>query len=79
MICEENVARMGSGIRHVRYWWESQRERDRKEDLDVDGRILQGFFFCNLILFARSTSTFNKLCKNMYTVACRRVLSRAPL
>jgi hypothetical protein len=37
------------------------------------------FFFCNPILFAISTSTFTKLCKNMYTVAWRRVLSSAPL
>jgi hypothetical protein len=29
--------------------------------------------------FAICTSTFSKLCKNMYTVACRRVLSSAPL
>jgi hypothetical protein len=34
------------------------------------------FFFCNPILFAICTSTFSKLCKNMYTVACGRVLSR---
>jgi hypothetical protein len=32
-----------------------------------------------LVLFAISTSTFSKLCKNMYTVACRRVLSSVPL
>jgi hypothetical protein len=36
-------------------------------------------FFCNRILFAICTRTFSKLCKNMYTVACRRVLSSAPL
>jgi hypothetical protein len=36
-------------------------------------------FFLNPILFAICTSTFSKLCKNMYTVACRRVLSSAPL
>jgi hypothetical protein len=34
---------------------------------------------CNPILFAICTSTFSKLCKYMYTVACRRVLSSAPL
>jgi hypothetical protein len=38
-----------------------------------------GKFFCNRILFAICTSTFSKLCKNMYTVACRRVLSSCPL
>jgi hypothetical protein len=36
-------------------------------------------FFCKPILFAICTSTFSKLCKNMYTVACRRVLSSASL
>jgi hypothetical protein len=36
-------------------------------------------FFCNPILLAICTTTFSKLCKNMYTVACRRVLSSAPL
>jgi hypothetical protein len=43
---------------------------------DVKRRI---FFFCNPILFAICTSTFSRLCKNMYTVACRRVLSSAAL
>jgi hypothetical protein len=28
-------------------------------------------YFCNPILFAICTSTFSKLCKNIYTVACR--------
>jgi hypothetical protein len=36
-------------------------------------------FFCNSILFAICTSTLSRLCKNMYTVACRRVPSSAPL
>jgi hypothetical protein len=36
-------------------------------------------FFCNPILSAKCTSTFSKLCKNMYTVACRRVFSSTPL
>jgi hypothetical protein len=36
--------------------------------------IVEILFFCNPILFAICTSTFSKLCKNMYTVACRRVL-----
>jgi hypothetical protein len=35
------------------------------------------FIFCNPILLATCTSTFSKLCKNMYTVACRRVFSSA--
>jgi hypothetical protein len=35
--------------------------------------------FCNPILFAICTSTFSKLCINMYTVACRRVLTSTPL
>jgi hypothetical protein len=25
---------------HIGYWWESQKERDHKEDLDVGGRII---------------------------------------
>jgi hypothetical protein len=37
------------------------------------------WFFLNPILFAICTSTFRKLCKNMYTVAYRRVHSSAPL
>jgi hypothetical protein len=36
-------------------------------------------FFCNPILFAIRNSTFSKLCKNMYTVACRRVLTNTLL
>jgi hypothetical protein len=35
--------------------------------------------FWNPILFAICTSTFSKLCKNMYTVACRKVLTSTPL
>jgi cytochrome c biogenesis protein CcdA len=35
--------------------------------------------FLNPILFAICTSTFSKLCKNMYTEACRRVLTSTPL
>jgi hypothetical protein len=29
----------GKGM-HLRFLWESQKERDHKEDLDVDGRIM---------------------------------------
>jgi hypothetical protein len=36
-------------------------------------------FFCNPILFAICTSIFSKLCKKTYGMACRRVLSSAPL
>jgi hypothetical protein len=40
----------------------------------------RGFFFFEIpFLFAICTSTFSKLCKNMYTVACRRVLTTIPL
>jgi hypothetical protein len=46
-------------------------------DLSLIGT--QEDFFCNPILFAICTSTFSKLCKNMYTVGCRRVLTSTPL
>jgi hypothetical protein len=36
-------------------------------------------FFCNFMLFAICTSKCSKLCKNMYTVACRRVPTSNPL
>jgi hypothetical protein len=35
--------------------------------------------FGNPILFAICTSTFSKLCKKTYVVACRRELRSAPL
>jgi hypothetical protein len=28
------------GEMHIEYWWESQKERDYKEDQDVGGRII---------------------------------------
>jgi hypothetical protein len=31
---------MGRREIHVEFWWESQKELDQKEDLDVDGRII---------------------------------------
>jgi hypothetical protein len=34
--------------------------------------------FCDPILFVICTSTFSKLCKKTYTVACRRVLTSTP-
>jgi hypothetical protein len=34
-----NVARMGRSGMHRGFWWESQKERDHWEDLDVGGRI----------------------------------------
>jgi hypothetical protein len=30
----------GRRRKHVRFWWECQKERDYLEDLDVDGRII---------------------------------------
>jgi hypothetical protein len=36
-------------------------------------------FLCNPILFATCSSSFSKLCKRAYTMACGRVLSSAPL
>jgi hypothetical protein len=32
--CSTNGGRVGM---HIGYWWESQKERDRLEDQDVDG------------------------------------------
>jgi hypothetical protein len=34
------VARMGRRGMHTGFWWESQKERDHYEFLDVDGRII---------------------------------------
>jgi hypothetical protein len=34
------VARMGRRGTHIGLWWESQKERDHQEDLDVGGRII---------------------------------------
>jgi hypothetical protein len=45
----------------------------------IDRYVINVIFCCNPILFAVCTSTSSKLCKNMYTVACKRVLSSAPL
>jgi hypothetical protein len=28
------------GSMHIGFWWESQKERDHSEDLDVGGRII---------------------------------------
>jgi hypothetical protein len=35
-----NVARMGRRGMHIRFWWESQKERYHWEDVDVGGRII---------------------------------------
>jgi hypothetical protein len=32
---KEHVARMGRTGMHIVFWWESQKERDHYEDLDV--------------------------------------------
>jgi hypothetical protein len=32
-----HVARMGRRGMHVGYWWESQKEREHREDQSVDG------------------------------------------
>jgi hypothetical protein len=31
------ILEWGRGGMHIRYWWESQKERDHWEDQDVDG------------------------------------------
>jgi hypothetical protein len=30
---------------HIGFWWESQKERDDWEDLDVEGRIMLRWIF----------------------------------
>jgi hypothetical protein len=35
-----NVARMGRRGMHMRFRWESQKERDHQEDLNIGGRII---------------------------------------
>jgi hypothetical protein len=81
----------GWTLEPVRTLWRKRYLATRKE-LNPDSSAPEGVakllyrpsyqgskFFCNSILFAICTSTFSKLCKNMYTVACRRVLSSTPL
>jgi hypothetical protein len=41
MICTGHVASMGKGQVYTRFWWGNLRERDRLEDLGVDGRIFR--------------------------------------
>jgi hypothetical protein len=40
MMWEGNVARIGRRGTRKDYWWESQKERDYKEDQDVGRRII---------------------------------------
>jgi hypothetical protein len=35
-----HIARMGRRGMHVGFWWESQKEIDHYEDIDVGGRII---------------------------------------
>jgi hypothetical protein len=35
-----HVAQMGRRGIHIGFWWESQKKRDHKEDLDISGRII---------------------------------------
>jgi hypothetical protein len=59
---------------------ENKEQRGRDGSIrDMQGRTGRQYFFCNPILFAVATSTFSKLCKNMYTVACRRVFTSTAL
>jgi hypothetical protein len=36
-----HVVRMGRRGMHIGFWWESRKERDIQEDLDIGGRILR--------------------------------------
>jgi hypothetical protein len=38
---EGHVVRTGRREMYIRLWWESQKERDHWEDVDVAGRILK--------------------------------------
>jgi hypothetical protein len=31
------------GGAHIVFWWESKKERDHYEDLDIDGKIILGW------------------------------------
>jgi hypothetical protein len=35
-----HVAKKGRRGRHIRHWWESQKEKDYYEDIDVGGRTV---------------------------------------
>jgi hypothetical protein len=41
--CAGHVARIGTKIIYTGSWWESQKERDQQEDLDIGGRIILKF------------------------------------
>jgi hypothetical protein len=59
-----HVARMGRRGMHIGFWWESQKERDHYEDLDVGARIIlewileryDGVVWTGLIWFRIGTS-----------------------
>jgi hypothetical protein len=38
--CYGHVASMGRRGMHVKYWWESQKERDHYDDIRIGGRIM---------------------------------------
>jgi hypothetical protein len=35
-----HVVQMGRIGKHIGYWWESPKERDYSEDIDICGRIM---------------------------------------
>jgi hypothetical protein len=44
MVCSTHGVRIEM---HTKYWWESQKERDHYEDLDVDERIILKWLYRN--------------------------------
>jgi hypothetical protein len=39
------VTSMGRGVMDVGFWWESEKEKEHKENVEVDGRIMLKWIF----------------------------------